>query len=58
MGKSIYMPHGAEDTQAMNARVERIEQLYRQDGRHNPDHPWHAHYTGLAEKYGNTKANS
>ena len=35
----------------MQARQNRLEKLYIYDGRQNPDHPWHAHYTGLAEKF-------
>jgi hypothetical protein len=51
MGKSIYMSYGAEDTKAMDARVERLEELYIRDGRDNQDHPWHSTYTGLYIKY-------
>jgi hypothetical protein len=29
------------------ARQDFIETLYEQDGRHNPAHPLHAHYTAL-----------
>jgi len=48
---------GAEDTKAMDARVERLEELYVQDGRDKPDHPWNGHYTGLYLKYNNAEAN-
>lgn len=58
MGKTIYMSYGAQDIQAMNARMERLEELYRQDGRDKKDHPWHSRYTGLMEKYGNTQGNT
>ncbi len=40
-----------EDAQYMEARQNRLERLYIYDGRQNPDHPWHAHYTGLKQKY-------
>ena len=40
-----------QDPQYMQARQNRLEKLYIYDGRQNPDHPWHAHYTGLAEKF-------
>lgn len=30
---------------------DRLDRWYEQDGRHDPSHPQHAHYTGLAEKY-------
>jgi hypothetical protein len=33
------------------ARQDFIETLYEQDGRHDPEHPLHAHYTGLWELY-------
>lgn len=33
------------------ARQDFIEQLYLQDGRNRPDHPLHAHYTGLWALY-------
>lgn len=52
------MSYGAQDIQAMNARMERLEELYRQDGRDKKDHPWHSRYTGLMEKYGNTQGNT
>ena len=31
------------------ARQERLEDLYAADGRHDPAHPQHGTYTGLAE---------
>ena len=30
---------------------ERLDELYVRDGRHRPDHPDHATYTGLSAKY-------
>lgn len=33
------------------ARQDRLDALYLQDGRHNSDHPLHAHYTGLWQQY-------
>jgi hypothetical protein len=34
------------------ARQDRLDALYLEDGRHNRDHEHHATYTGLWEKYG------
>ena len=31
------------------ARQDRLEQLYLADGRHDPAHPMHGLYTGLAQ---------
>lgn len=38
------------------ARQDRLEAAYRADGRHDPAHPDHSTYTGLAnsEAYANT----
>lgn len=33
------------------ARQDRLDALYLEDGRHNHDHPLHAHYTGLWQQY-------
>jgi hypothetical protein len=33
------------------ARLQLLDTLYAYDGRHDPAHPWHAHYTGLWAKY-------
>jgi hypothetical protein len=52
------MSYGAEDTKAMDARVERLEELFIRDGRDKPDHPWHAHYTGLFMKYNRAEGSS
>ena len=38
---------GAQDVVAMRARNIAIEALYLFDGRDNPKHPNHHHYTGL-----------
>lgn len=39
-----YLPEwNSED----HARMLRMEELYRADGRDNPDHPHHMTYTGL-----------
>lgn len=43
---------GAEDIVAMNNRNAWLETLYKHDGRENPDHEFHCHYTGLFLKYG------
>jgi hypothetical protein len=51
MGKSIYMPYGAEDTTAQMERVHLLEELYIRDGRDIPEHPWNGRYTGLYLKY-------
>ena len=42
---------GAEDVSAMAARVELLNELYKRDGRENPDHEWHGFYTGLFARY-------
>lgn len=34
-----------------NAIQERLERWYIKDGRYRPDHPMHALYCGLADKY-------
>jgi hypothetical protein len=44
---------GAEDTEAMNNRVNWLDELYLRDGRDNKDHPQHGTYTGLHMKYRN-----
>ena len=49
------MSYGAENTQEMNARVERLDALYIQDGRDKKDHPFHSSYTGLFLKYNNAE---
>jgi hypothetical protein len=38
---------GAQDLQAMNARVERMRLLYQATCRDNPDHSMHGLLTGL-----------
>ena len=35
----------------MSARQEFLEALYFADGRDNPDHPRHAHFTGLFQAW-------
>ena len=52
-GKVYFMTFGAEDIQEQNARVARLEFLYRKSLRFRKDHPWHGHYTGLFELYKN-----
>ena len=42
---------GAEDVQAMNNRVQWLNELYVYDGRDKRDHKFHGVYTGLAGKY-------
>lgn len=32
-------------------RQQRLDDLYRADGRENPEHPMHGLYTGLAEMH-------
>lgn len=44
---------GAQDVEAMNNRVNWLEELYVKDGRDKPDHPQHYSYTGLHLKYNN-----
>lgn len=36
-------------------RQQQLETWYDQDGRHDPNHPWHATYTGLALQYANSQ---
>ena len=43
--------HGAEDIQAMDARMNLLNDLYSADGRDNPDHPQHGTYTGLYQAH-------
>jgi hypothetical protein len=40
-------PSAAEAVDAQQARQDRLEELYHQDGRHEPGHPMHGLYTGL-----------
>jgi hypothetical protein len=40
---------GATDVEAMNARVEAMEILYKLSGRDQRGHAMHSLYTGLAE---------
>lgn len=42
---------GAEDVQAMNNRVQWLNELYVYEGRDKRDHPMHGLFTGLAQKY-------
>ena len=42
---------GAENIALMGARQEFLEALYFADGRDNPEHPRHAHYTGLFQAW-------
>ena len=42
---------GAEDVEAMNNRVQWLNELYVFDRRADPDHPMRGLYTGLAKKY-------
>lgn len=37
----------AEYVKSQLSRVKNLELLYLKDGRHRPDHPYHALYTGL-----------
>ena len=37
------------DPTQQQAVQDRLEQLYADAGRHDPDHPMHALYTGLAQ---------
>lgn len=50
------MSTGAEDIQAQNQRMARLEHLYRRDLRFRKDHPWHGHFTGLFNLYKNHPA--
>ena len=40
---------GADAIAAQQARQDRLEELYHQDGRHEPSHPMHGLYTGLVQ---------
>ena len=40
------------DPVIQQARQDRLDTLYEQDGRHDPTHPQHATYCGLGLKYG------
>ena len=42
---------GAQDVQAMAARMLWLEELYFLDGRDQASHPQHGLFTGLALKY-------
>ena len=44
------MPHTL-DYREENRRQARLEEWYRLDGRHDPAHPMHCLFTGLADKY-------
>ena len=50
------MSTGAENIQAQNQRMVRLEHLYRRDLRFRKDHPWHGHFTGLFSLYRNHPA--
>jgi hypothetical protein len=39
------------------ARQDRLDALYTEDGRHDPAHPLHASYTGLWAQYVGEPAN-
>jgi hypothetical protein len=41
--------------EADQIRQQQLETWYDQDGRHDPSHPWHATYTGLALQYANSQ---
>ena len=43
------MSYGAEDVREQQDRVDRMEQLYFHDGRHNPEHKMHGLFTGLLD---------
>ena len=49
---------GAQDVKAMMARVELLDELYKRDGRDDPKHERHGHYTGLFVKYANNELNA
>ena len=42
-------PSAADAIAAQQARQDRLEELYRQDGRQDPSHPMHGLYTGLVQ---------
>lgn len=42
-----YMPEWNDED---HARMLRMEELYKADGRDNPDHPFHMLYTGLRQQ--------
>ena len=41
--------------EADQIRQQQLETWYDQDGRHDPNHPWHSTYTGLALQYANSQ---
>ena len=45
---------GAQDTECMANRIIWMTELYKLDGRADPDHPMHGLYTGLNQKYINS----
>ena len=45
--ESNYQPFWVEEDRA---RVVRMDELYLEDGRDKPDHPFHGLYTGLHQK--------
>ena len=47
---------GAQDTQAMAARVLWMNELFYLDGRDQISHPQHGLFTGLALKYQNLES--
>jgi len=53
MGKSILMSP-QEQVQAQRERQNRLERMYMDDGRDNPQHPYHSLYTGLNQAAGDT----
>lgn len=40
---------GADAVEVQQARQDRLEELYHQDGRQSPDHPMHGLYTELVQ---------
>lgn len=42
-------PNAADAVEVQQARQDRLEELYHQDGRQDPSHPMHGLYTGLVQ---------
>lgn len=52
VASSLNHVRGGWDLAEQTARPGRLEKWYELDGRHDPSHPWHGCFTGLALQYG------